>query len=101
MEKLNESSTCMGGTGLRRLLNGGVWLAWMMDHIDSGFVMGFSHVSTASGLRLIFGYPSGCPTLAAMLILMQQRLLNFFVAVRKEGDPLDWTFTLITKDDGA
>ena len=30
---------------------------------------------------------------------MQQRLLNFFAAVRKEGDPWDWTFSLITTND--
>jgi hypothetical protein len=33
-------------------------------------------------------------------VFMQRRLLIFFAAVRKEGDPWDWTFSLITRDDG-
>ena len=47
------------------------------------------------------GYPRRCPTRAAMMIFVQRRLLNFFAAVRKEGDPWDWNFMLITTNDGV
>ncbi len=33
-----------------------------------------------------------------MLVFMQRQLLNFFAAVRKEGDPWEWNFLIITKD---
>jgi hypothetical protein len=33
-----------------------------------------------------------------MLFFMQRQLLNFFAAVRKEGDPWEWNFLIITKD---
>src|SRR5471032_2123509 len=36
-----------------------------------------------------------------MLVFMQRRLLNFFVAVRKSGDPWEWNFLLITTNDGV
>lgn len=32
---------------------------------------------------------------------MQRRLLIFFAAVRKEGDPWEWNFLLVTKDEGS
>ena len=35
-----------------------------------------------------------------MLVVMQQQLLNFFAAVRKEGEPWEWNFQIITKDAG-
>ena len=35
-----------------------------------------------------------------MLVFMQRQLLNFFAAVRKEGEPWEWNFLIITKDAG-
>jgi intergrase/recombinase len=32
---------------------------------------------------------------------MQQRLLNFFAAVRREGEPWEWNFLIITKSGGV
>ena len=34
-------------------------------------------------------------------VFVQRRLLNFFAAVRKQGEPVDWTFLLITRNDGV
>ena len=48
-----------------------------------------------------FGYPGGCPTVPDRLGFMQRRLLNFFAAVRKEGEPWDWNFQIITKSVGV
>jgi hypothetical protein len=36
-----------------------------------------------------------------MMIFVQRRLLNFFEAVRKAGDPWEWNFLLITTNDGV
>jgi hypothetical protein len=33
-----------------------------------------------------------------MLVFMQQQLLNFFAAVRKEGEQREWNFQIITKN---
>jgi hypothetical protein len=49
----------------------------------------------------VFGYPSGCPTDSGRLFFVQRRLLNFFAAVRKEGEPWEWNFQIITKAAGV
>jgi hypothetical protein len=34
------------------------------------------------------------------IVFMQRRLSDFFMVVRKEGEPWEWNFLIITKDTG-
>ena len=96
MGERGHSSTRLQKGVFRRLLMGVAWRGFdrCFSVQEFDLVRFFWWIFFAG---LFFDYPSGCPSGSGRLFFMQRCLLNFFAAVRKEGEPLEWNFLITTK----